>query len=150
MMNQEIAITDTERYNVGGAWSRALYALNGSPWEAGDIADTQSGEVGEALKYAYDKIGQTEDGVRAALRAATLNTSMVSPVDLVEMADAFQVYYDSFDEPLHDYLEEHYDGIRLEWLNEVGRGEIESAVCLDTEIWVDDEDLPGVYVFARP
>jgi hypothetical protein len=38
----------------------------------------------------------------------------------------------------------------LNWLNEDGRKEIEKAVRRDSEIWIDDPKVSGVYVFYKP
>ncbi|MFF7198284.1 hypothetical protein ACFZAM_31815 [Streptomyces sp. NPDC008079] len=147
-MEQTMNITDTQRYSVPARWSPVLHALHSTAWEAQDIAAADPGEIGRALKYAYDRIGHGEDGVRAAMEAVVQNTTFVSPVELATVADTFQVLYDDWNTPVQDYLDEHHGGIQVQWLNDEGRREIERGVCKDSETWIELEN--GVYVFIRP
>jgi hypothetical protein len=160
--------TGDTRFSVPAVWSRLYNELKGSPWEAEDLDAAlvnlnpdpapETRTAAQALKTVYD-LAQSwqgvdpEDAVRAVLKAAHRHhrSMFLTPAQVVQMAAKFTVFYAEPDEPLEDYLLEHYNGIPLEWLTDTARREVEKAVIRESEIWIWSElDLSGVWVFDRP
>lgn len=161
--------TSTETYSVASVWSTVYAELKGGDWDE-DVKEVVDGETDPkalaalAMKYAYDTIeakpgGYTcgDDAVRAVLKATFEhhhNRSHLSPVEVAEMADNFQIRYAEFDEPLSEHLDEYYNNLSPDWLNERGRKQMESEIHKDSEIWLDEnqvvDGLPGVWVFSKP
>lgn len=144
----EFTPTDTNPYSLPAVWSKTYADMRGTDWDDW----TSHREVGAALCYAYRRTG-SDDGVLATLMAAhqARNTAFMSPVDVCAAADAFVITYNSFDEPLQDYLDETYNGLRHQHLNEEGRRQMEREICRDSEVWIDNpEKLHGVWVFNKP
>lgn len=157
--------TDDTRYSVPAVWSRLYNELKGSPWEDEDAeaAPRSAGmdpdiplPAAYALKEVYNLAeswpgADPEDAVLAVLKAAHKHygTMFLTPGQVKEMAGKFSVFYEDMDEPLEEYLLDHYNGIELEWLNDQGLREIRAQALRDSEIWIYDElNLPGVWVFS--
>lgn len=145
----------------------ALYeGLKSSPWQADDIADcnvwlpsgsSDARPAAEAMSYVYEAAqkwegpADHEDAVAATLVAAyEFRASNVwTPTDVREMADHFVVFYREIEDPLQDRLDEEYNRMPLEWLNDHGRSELEKEIRKNSEIWIE-EGPPGVWVFNEP
>ncbi len=169
-----MADTDESPLSIASVWSPALNRLMRTNWEDADDADVVNGVDEErredfrlaalALKYAHDTIGQRSDfnddpemAVLATVKAARKyrDALWVSPADVCTMADNFVTIYDTVEEPLQEYLDEHHEGIELAWLNDEGIGRITSSMRKDSEIWQDESaltssNLVGVWVFRNP
>jgi len=159
--------TNDTPYSVAAAWSRLYDALKHSPWEEDDVRDWQTwfpesvkdyAPVAEALKYVYDLSDGWQgafimyEAPLAVLKAAHRHYggAFLTPGQVTDMARRFVVFYDNPEEPLDEYLDEFHGEMPLGWLNEDGRKEIEKAVRRDSEIWIDDPKVSGVYVFYKP
>lgn len=148
-------------------WWAYYETLKGTPWEDDDIdllrfyknepASALSIAAAEALKYVHDKAKgwqgpiDPENAVAATLSAAReFHGNEWTPLQVREMADHFAVYHQNFDDPMQDRLDDMYSEMPLEWLGDHGRKELEGEVCKDSEIWIDEENIPGVWVFNKP
>lgn len=151
-------------------WTGVHSELKDSPWEDEDVenaSQTPGGEdvseVAQALKQAYGHLNGDADTVLAAIGAMVLlgHDRSFSAPEFLALVQGFQVHYDTVEEPLQDFLDEHYGELRLEWLNDKGRAELDSQVRRESEVWVtkealedtgmwSDGELSGAYVFTRP
>ena len=157
--------SDTTPYHFDLIWVHLYGELKGTPWEDSDLdvhrfwhnEPSEHAPAVDALKYVHTLLGDrsmvdAEDAVLATLRAAREHhaTMLLTPDDVMEMARQLSVFYDSFEQPMDDYLDEYCGEVRWHWLNDHGRKEIEKAVIKDSEIWINDPDLGGVWVFNKP
>jgi hypothetical protein len=156
---------DDTRYSVPAVWSQYYSELQGTPWDDYDLDPyrfwhndpSDVAPAVNAMKHVYDlakdwKGADPEDAVLAVLKAAHRyhNSIFLTPNQVKEMAGNFAVVYASMHAPLQDYLDDHYNGISWDWLNTAGQTQIDQAVVRDSEIWVNSEHLPGVWVFNKP
>lgn len=149
--------TDTTQYSVPVVWSDVYSRLKSGDWDedVDEVIGDEEDEVAVAartLKYVHTAVDSDEDGVLAVLRAAHKhhNRIFLSPVEVAEMADGLIVGFPDFDVPLTQHLDENYDGLNPDWLNERGRKGMEDEIKKSSEIWIDDDNLPGVWVFTKP
>lgn len=155
--------TDDTPYSVSAVWSVLYDELKGTLWDDDDIDDITYKKnhgarlAAEALAHVHGLAekwprADREDSVLAVLKAAALHhgSAFLAPAQVKEMARKFIVSYRDFQEAADDYLEEDCGPVRWHWLNEHGRREIEKAVVKNSEIWIDEDDLTGVWVFRKP
>lgn len=133
-------------------WREAFDTAYGSDFDRVD-SEENAGPMGAALADAYDKIVEhkgasraaNEDVVRAAIEAAASQFSEWDVETFLKVVANFTVHYEDMNEPMQDHLKENYPGVQAEWLKE-GAG-IWDELTRESEIWVDDENIPGIYVF---
>lgn len=154
--------TDGPR-SLNDKWQPLFEELAGTSWETDDLTTaventfTLTGyPMADAMKYVYDmakgwpRAGQ-EDAVNATLWACSvLYGGRFTASEVRRMGASFVVFYRDFDEPLQSHLDEHYGNIPLEWLGEHGQDQAAKEIRQDSEIWVEEEHIPGVWVFRRP
>lgn len=129
-------------------WSASYFDLRDSEWNAEDAGDS---ERRKALIEAYRSLWYDEYAVFAVLRfAVEVFGSNFSAEEFSTLPANLLAYYRSFDTPAQEFLDERYGGLPLEWLSPSGVKELEEQVYLTSEFWVDDYDIPGIYVFQRP
>ncbi len=152
--------SNTREYSIPAVWSVLYSDLKGSPWETEDAENASFATtfgpdyvrpVADTLLAAYQLLGD-EDAVLAALKAAHAfhDRAFLSPEQFTEMARRLVVRYGDFAEAAQNYLDEHHDSIPWENQNEAGQRWVEDRVCRDSEIWIDEPDIPGVWVFSKP
>lgn len=129
-------------------WRNALNEASGYSYDDIDVLENV-GPLGTALVRAYEKFDQDEDKVTAAVEAGAIESESWDIEWFDKLVDGGVVVYRDMDEPLQDYLDDHYDGIKVEWLNETGRRELESAAVRESEIWAEITGT-AVYVFNKP
>lgn len=153
-------------YSVPLFWSRYLSELSGSSWEGDDLdvwrfwhnEPSEARPVIDMLKHVYDTASawpcvDPEDGVLAVLKAAKRhrNRLFLTPSQVKDMAERFACRYDSLDEPVQDYLDDHHGGLPHTWLSQHGTQQVVASLLKDSEIWlVQEPRLPGVWVFNKP
>lgn len=159
-------MTDMNTPYDSDTWWAIFDGLNGSPWEADDIADCNvwlpggspdARPAAEAMQHVYEAAQKwagpidPEGAVAAVLNAAYEFHACNGwrPVDVKEMAGHFAVFYHEIEDPLQDRLDEVYGRMPLRWLGDYGRSELEKEIRRDSEIWVEDGP-PGVWVFTKP
>jgi hypothetical protein len=133
-------------------WREAYDTAYSSGFDRVDSEEC-AGPMGAALADAYDKIVEhkgarqavNEDVVRAAIEAAASRFSEWDVEQFLAVVGNFSVHYEDMNEPMKDHLKENYPGVQLEWLRD--DASIWDEITKDSEIWVDVDDIPGIYVF---
>lgn len=155
---------DNVAHDLHGVWNELYEELKETPWESTDLAAAIEGiapitgePVVHALKYVYDAANNwtrasQEAAVNAVLTACTELQAdhAVTPAMVREVADNFAIFYEDADEPLQDHLDSCHEELPLSWLSEHGREELTRRVRKGSELWLDEEHLPGIWVFKRP
>jgi hypothetical protein len=143
-------------------WSAVLSVLQGTDFTEDDVYDVEhrkgkhSPEHRAALALHHlidhEHIEGDEDRLRAVLKAANIwrNADVISPADVTTMADHFACYYGSQDDALDDHLREYWNDLPITYLSDHGRKELLSGMRRNDEIWVDEDNITGIHVFARP
>lgn len=152
--------TDETEISVPAVWSPVLREMRGGGFTDDDVDYFRNakGELSThhlaalALKYAYDKMDSGDDGPLAALKAASRWKNMIflTPAEVCTVADNYASYADGWDTVLDEHLREVYDGFPLEGVTDEYREKLKDAIRRDSEIWVDDDNLPGLWVFNNP
>jgi hypothetical protein len=155
--------TSDDRFSIPSVWSSLFFALKDSPWEDEDIDNALRGKNPDirvaALTLRHIRTLATDwkdvdpdEAIRAVFKAASRHYGSIflSSNQVREMAQHFVVCHRDFLDPLEEYLDEDCGPVRWHWLNDHGQQEIKKAVMKDSEIWVDDPDLSGVWVFNQP
>lgn len=161
-------MTEPERYNIPGVWSRLYHELKDSPWGAEDV-DVAPENAGLARKYlpAAQTLGAVYErahmwsgadpsaSVLATIRAAHARypTLFLTTDQVWTMAENFAVFYPDRDVAVQQYLDEHHEGMPVEYLNSVGRVHFDLAVERPSEIWISESPAgsgTGEWVFNRP
>lgn len=135
-------------------WREAFDTASESGFDRVD-SEESAGAMGAALADAYDKVVEhkgasgaaNEDVVRAAIEAAASQFREWDTETFLKVMDGFTVHYEDMDEPMQDHLDDHYPGFQVEWVKEDAK--LWDALAKESEIWVDDEDIPGIYVFNK-
>lgn len=146
-------------------WWRLFEQLKGTSWEGEDVDllrfykndPAPSAPAAEALKYAYDRAREwqgpvdPEEGAAVVLNA-TYNfcgSNAWTPLQVMEMADHFAVFFKEMADPLQDRLDEEHGRMPLDWLTDRAREELEKQIRRPSEIWITDVPS-GVWVFNKP
>ncbi|MFJ1700457.1 hypothetical protein ACIOHC_36300 [Streptomyces sp. NPDC088252] len=130
-------------------WREALEEASGHSFDDVDVAENV-GPIGTALVHAWDKFGHDEEAVTAAIEAGSKELDSWDVDWFTKLVEGGVVRYDDFDEAFQNYLDDHYDGIQVRWLNDEGRKALEDGVTRESEIWVEEDSLSGIYVFNKP
>ncbi|MFE6739857.1 hypothetical protein [Streptomyces tubercidicus] len=118
-------------------------------------SEESAGPMGAVLADAYDKLQDHEGGrravnedlVSATVEAAALQFSEWDTEMFLKVVDTFRVHYEDMDEPMQAHLDDHYPGFQIEWVKE--DASIWDALARESEVWVNDENTPGIYVFDK-
>lgn len=158
-------MSDSNTYSVPAVWSLYYNEIRGTAWDEFDLAPfrywhNEPSEIRpaiDAMKYVYDLSAKwvgadAEESVLAVLRAALRHhgSAFLTPEQVKEMAGAFACYYDSFEEAAQDWMDEHCGGLRWATLDASNRRTVRDSVVCESELWVDDQDLSGAWVFNKP
>ncbi len=141
-------------------WWGRFYDLQGTPWEPEDIRNLKDemadvpghGLVIDTLAEAFREpvIDGREDRLEAVLRAChELWPGRWTPGDLMVVARGYVRDYASFTDALQEYADDHWPGLRAEWLIP-GLKAVADLVKRESELWVPAQDTNRVYVFNRP
>lgn len=144
-------ITDEMVYSTGAQWHVALRMLSGTMWTRTDLARValmHPVPLIDALRLARRTTG-CHDGAVAAVRAAytKYDTTLISPLRMVEVVRNFIGWFDISDNPLQDYVETMTTGHPPNWLGVLGEGAPKGSFLQNGVIWVNDPDIPGVWIF---
>lgn len=156
-------VTDTH-YSVPLVWMALYDELKGTLWENEDVDNAvykknhTAQTAASILQYIHVTAAaewgaaDPEESVLAVLAAARqyCGSEFLAPHQVQDIANGFVIFYHDFDEPMDDFLAENCGPVQLSWLNRTGRHAVEDAVCRDSEIWIDESDLSGVWVFNKP
>lgn len=141
---QRSDVTDEGLYSVL-QWSNAVAHLADDPEDEG----RDHGQRTVALDYAISKMTGCIDDAAAVVRAAReAHGESISPAQVADMVDAYQTKYDDWAEVAQDWLDDHADGLRVEWIKEDAK-DFWGGLKRESEIWVDLGPI-GLYVFGRP
>lgn len=148
----------TTDYSTSAVWSTVFHDLKDTDFSDDDIAEWAEGmsdrkiAAAYALQYAHEKMDNGSDGVLAVLQAAAAwrNTAFLSETDVADMADNFHGYFGSRDDALDEHLRELWNDMPITYLSDYGREELLKGMRRNNEIWIDSDELPGIWVFHKP
>jgi hypothetical protein len=140
------------RYNLA-LWSVTFSALKGTDWDEAAIATfgPQHKDRAKVLCHVFAMM-ESEDGVLAALKAAWwyVGNTFLSEQDILRVAVGFTAYYDGFQTRLQEHLDENYGKFPAKWVAESALPELRVEMANSSEIWVEEDNLPGLWIFRRP
>lgn len=152
---------------IASTWFGLYTQLKHTQWTDDDVINApgdarlprESLPAAEALKYVYDLAASDWRGAfelnqapLAVLRAVHLHhgTTHPTPCQVKEMAHHFSAYHADPVEPFQKYLDDHHGEMSWGWLNDEGRRYIEMVVRQDSDIWIQDARMSGLFVFNKP
>lgn len=145
-------ITDTMVYSTGADWHPALRWM--APWNGKQGVDNarklHPPQLVDTLLKAIAATG-SHDGAKACIRAAFYRyaTTLVSPVHMDAVVSSYHRGYDDMSVPLQTYIDSVYsDGRGVHTFSHFELNEMGQKIAKVGEIWIDDTDIDGVWVFS--
>lgn len=137
---------DTETLFTAEQWSEALTAARGAGFDKANIYGAPGLLVGAWLAV-HEEFDTEEYAAVALLQGLQKRRPEWSPSTLTRIAQEGFVWFETAYEAMAEYLNDNYPGIEPEWLK--GDCPLWDAMrSHDSEMWVEHNDLSGVYIFA--